>query len=66
MFVYNVDIPKLWFDEHLALHLFWAEQNEIQYETLIDCLNTTKIALFDIYLLFYKLSLDGGLTTQPE
>ena len=40
MFVYNVDIPKLLFDEHLALCLFWSKLNRIQYnveKTLIDC-----------------------------
>ena len=28
MFVYNVDIPKLLFGEHLACSLFWSELNE--------------------------------------
>ena len=38
MFVYNVDIPKLLFDEHLALHLFWSELNSnTMWKTLIDC-----------------------------
>ena len=32
MFVYNVNIPKLLFNEHLALHLFQSKLNVIQYE----------------------------------